>query len=64
MKSLESEPLELVDLLLTLTFAVLAIAIKIKIIGDLYPPAASHEAAPDAQSDLTSPSHPPPEAAV
>jgi hypothetical protein len=65
MKSLESEPLGLIERLLTLSFAVLAIAIKIKIISDLYPPAApSYEVASDGQLDLNSSAHAPSGAAV
>ncbi|HEY6803114.1 MAG TPA: hypothetical protein VI306_05985 [Pyrinomonadaceae bacterium] len=51
MKSLESEPLALVDSLLMLVFAVLAIAIKIRIVSDLYPPRLIYEVSlPDMQS--------------
>lgn len=64
MKSLESEPLGLIDRLLTLSFAILAIAIKIKIISDLYPPAPSYEVASDGQLDLNSSVHAPSGAAV
>ena len=63
MKSLESEPLGLVDRLLTLLFAVLAIAIKIKIVSDLYPPPI-YEVASDGQVDLTPSAHAPSGAAV
>jgi hypothetical protein len=55
MKSLESKPLALVDRLLTLLFAVLSIAVKIKIVSGLYLPSPSYEVAgPDTQSDFTS----------
>lgn len=43
MKALESEPLQFVNRLLTLLFAVLAIAIKIKIVSDLYSPSPRYE---------------------
>lgn len=64
MKALESEPLGLVERLLTLLFAVLAIAIKVKIIGDLYPPPPIYEVASDGQLDLTTSAHAPSEVAV
>jgi hypothetical protein len=55
MKSLDSKPLALVDRLLTLLFAVLAIAVKIKIVSGLYPPSPGYEvASPDGQSDFIS----------
>lgn len=43
MKALEASPLELIDRWLSLLFAILAIAIKIKIIGDIYGPAPTYE---------------------
>lgn len=55
MKSVESKPLELVDRLLTLLFAVLAIAVKIKIVSGLYAPLPSYEvSSPDSQPDFIS----------
>jgi hypothetical protein len=46
MKALEAEPLEVVDILLTVLFAILAIAIKLKIVGDVYRPITIREEVP------------------
>jgi hypothetical protein len=55
MKALEAKPVELVDTLLTMLFAVLAIVIKLRIVHDVYRPALAHdETPPFTQLNLTS----------
>lgn len=44
MEALEAEPVQLIDRLLTLMFAILAIAIKIKIVSGLYRPVLAYDA--------------------
>lgn len=64
MKALEAEPVQLIERLLTLLFSVLAIAIKIKIVSDVYRPASAHDA-PSGDPLDSAPSGPAPfEAAV